>query len=262
LSHHLNNHTKHVACQTCHAPVFSKKKSTELSWDWSVLDKENASHGGHRIKKQAGRPTYFWYNGTAKHYILGDPINEAGVTEIAKPMGNMQDVSAKIYPFKPHKGKQVFDTVNRYLLPFQLWSGLAKHLNWDRAIKDAVKYTDLIFSGTYGFEETIMYQTVTHEVLPMENALSCSQCHASLAKPGNDCSICHQKRNDVDFGNLVSKGIDFESMVDGGIPVEELVGKTDYLDFKSLGYKGDPIVTGGRFTKLPLLRETKSASNR
>ena len=252
LSHHLNKHTKHIACQTCHIPVYSKKKATEISWDWSVINKENANHGGHRVKKQAGQPTYFWYNGTAKHYVLGDPINENGVTEIAKPMGSREDASAKIYPFKPHKGKQVFDTVNRYLLTFQLWSGLAKHLDWDRAIKHSEPYSGLEFSGKYGFEETIMYQTVTHEVLPKEEALSCRQCHTSLAKPGKDCSMCHQAREGVDFKKLVSKGVDFENMLKEGMPVNELVGKTDYLNFKALGYDGDPIKTGGRFEKLPL----------
>jgi hypothetical protein len=29
-----------------------------------------------------------------------------------------------------------------------------------------------------------------------------------------------------------------------------LGAKSDYIDFKALGYKGDPIETGGRFTKL------------
>jgi hypothetical protein len=27
---------------------------------------------------------------------------------------------------------------------------------------------------------------------------------------------------------------------------------TDYIDFKGLGYKGDPIIHGGRFKKLPM----------
>jgi hypothetical protein len=27
---------------------------------------------------------------------------------------------------------------------------------------------------------------------------------------------------------------------------------TDYINFKSLGYEGDPIIHGGRFKKLPM----------
>jgi len=34
--------------------------------------------------------------------------------------------------------------------------------------------------------------------------------------------------------------------------VEELIGKTNYIDYKALGYEGDPIEIGGRFDKLGL----------
>ena len=252
LSHHLNKHTGHIACQTCHIPVYSKMKATEISWDWSQLNEENANHGGERVKKQAGRPSYFWYNGTSKHYLMGDLINETGVTEIAKPMGSKDDISARIYPFKPHTGRQVFDVKNRYLLPFHLWSGLAIHKDWDKAIRYATQFSGLDYSGEYGFEDTIMYQTVTHEVLPMDEALSCDKCHTTFSRSGKDCSMCHQPRAGVDFKSLVSKGVDFNKMLEEKVPVQELVGKSDYIDFKSLGYRGDPIETGGRFTRLPL----------
>lgn|GEM_PF-2710324 len=33
--------------------------------------------------------------------------------------------------------------------------------------------------------------------------------------------------------------------------MHKLIGKTDYLNFKALGYKSDPIVYGGRPKKLP-----------
>ena len=257
LSHHLNKHTDNVACQACHIPVFSKSMSTEILWNWALMDQHDEElHHGKRVRTQAGQPTYMWYNGTAKNYVLGDLINENGPTYIAKPMGNFHDPSARIYPFKPHKGEQVYDVVNRYLLPFQLWQGVAVHYDWDRAIRDGIKSTDLEYSGKYGFEETLMYQTITHEVLPKERALSCDQCHTSLAATGSDCSKCHQPREGVDFKALVSRGIDFKQLSSEGIPVKELIGKSDYINFKALGYKGDPIETGGRFSKLPLTEKT------
>lgn len=37
-----------------------------------------------------------------------------------------------------------------------------------------------------------------------------------------------------------------------GRDVPHLIGTTDYIDFKALGCKGDPILHGGRFKKLPL----------
>jgi hypothetical protein len=56
----------------------------------------------------------------------------------------------------------------------------------------------------------------------------------------------------VDFRKLASMGTDFEFMKSRGRDVYGLVGQTDYLDFAALGYKGDPIIHGGRFKKLPL----------
>jgi hypothetical protein len=41
-------------------------------------------------------------------------------------------------------------------------------------------------------------------------------------------------------------------MASKGRDVSDLVGTTDYIDFKALGYKGDPIIFGGRFKKLPM----------
>ena len=63
---------------------------------------------------------------------------------------------------------------------------------------------------------------------------------------------CHQDRRDVEFQKLSSWGTDFERMKEMGRDVGNLIGATDYIDFRALGYKGDPILYGGRFKKLPL----------
>lgn len=56
----------------------------------------------------------------------------------------------------------------------------------------------------------------------------------------------------MDFKTLSSSGTDFSWMKARGRDVSALIGKTDYIDFKALGYRGDPILTGGRFKRLPL----------
>lgn len=59
----------------------------------------------------------------------------------------------------------------------------------------------------------------------------------------------------VSFGSpkkIAQKGTDFSYMASKGRDVSHLIGKTDYIDFKGLGYKGDPIIHGGRFKKLPM----------
>jgi hypothetical protein len=56
----------------------------------------------------------------------------------------------------------------------------------------------------------------------------------------------------VSFKDLVHKGVDFKFLAERGWDVEELIGKTNYIDYKALGYEGDPIEIGGRFDKLGL----------
>ena len=256
VSHHLNKHSQHVACQTCHIPVFSKLKPTEIYWDWSTAGEHSEHHHGTKVKKQAGKPNYLWYNGTARRYVLGDPINENGITELTTPMGEKKDPSSRIYPFKPHGGKQISDKHNKFLLPAQLWSGYTTHWDWNKAIKDAMKTTDLTYSGEYEFVETLMHFPLTHEVLPKEQALSCVNCHSAFKK--TDCGKCHQENSEFDYKSMVKKGINFKKLAKDNLPVKELIGATDYVNFKALGYPGDPIDTGlGRFTKLPMEFKTK-----
>jgi hypothetical protein len=56
----------------------------------------------------------------------------------------------------------------------------------------------------------------------------------------------------VDFKALASAGVDFKQLYYKGRDVLDLVNSTDYIGFENLGYKGDPILVGGRFKRLPL----------
>jgi hypothetical protein len=226
-------------CQDCNLPkdkygkpIYAKKKGT---YKW----------------KEAVKPTYRWYSGTVKRHILGDRINQNGVTELTQPVGDFNDPASRIYPFKVHKGKQISDAVYKYLIAPQLWEGYWKHWDWDKAARDGMKSAGLAYSGKYEFVETSMFWGLTHEVAPKEQALSCAECHASLAK-ATYCGKCHQERPDVSFKDLVHKGINFKSLAQKGRDVVELIGKTNYIDYKALGYEGDPIEIGGRFDKLGL----------
>ncbi|MBW1980909.1 MAG: class III cytochrome C, partial [Deltaproteobacteria bacterium] len=262
-AYHLNRHSKHVACQTCHIPVYSKCKPTKVYWDWSTAGKDLPHHkdkyGMPTFKKKKGsfkwqeaaKPSYFWYNGTVKRYILGDRINANGVTQLTKPVGDISDPASRIYPFKIHRGRQISDAVNKYLIAPQLWKGFWKHWDWDRAARNGMRYAGLDYSGKYEFVDTVMYWGLTHEVVPKERALSCAQCHPTLARAPY-CARCHKPEPGVDFKKLATQGMDFKLLLEKGRDVAALVGQTDYLNFKALGYAGDPIETGGRFRKLPL----------
>lgn len=291
LDFHLNKHTEAVACNTCHSPVYSKCKATKTWWDWSeagdtsrepVKDKYGMEDynwmKGSFEWKEAKKPVYAWYNGYMERLLLGDAIapeamgfapgenlsaeerRSLPVTNITAPVGSMRDPASKIFPFKLMDGIQPADAKHNYLLVPHLYptspddkSAYWKNLDWQKAFVDGMKAAGLPYSGEYAWVRTNMYWGIKHEVMPKEMALSCVQCHESL-KGEKTCDRCHQDRRDVDFKKLTASGTDFGKMLSQGRDVAELVGVTDYIDFKALGYKSDPILSGGRFTKLPLGR--------
>jgi octaheme c-type cytochrome (tetrathionate reductase family) len=253
--HHLNKHTAHLACQTCHIPVFGKGNPTKVHWDWSTAGQDkpaakdakglptyNKKKGSFQWAESA-KPDYLWYNGTVKRHLLGDRIDPKGVTELTKPVGSHDDPTARIYPFKVHRGRQIADAVNRYLIAPKLWGGYWKHWDWDKAAKEGMAQAGLAYSGKYEFVDTVMYWGLTHEVTPADQALSCAACHKALTKdPG--CLRCHQAAPGAEPEKPWAKE-----------------KRRDYLDFKALGYPGDPLETGGRFRSMPLKMagQTKTA---
>ena len=166
-------------------------------------------------------------------------------------MGNSRDSASRIYPFKKHSGRQISDAVYKYLIAPKLWKGYWKDWDWDKAAAAGMKAAGLEYSGSTEFVDTVMYWGLTHEVMPKEQALSCAQCHPSLSKAPS-CGKCHQDKDGVDFNILANKGIDFKTLMKTNEDVAELIGQSDYIDFKSLGYAGDPVETGGRFKRLTL----------
>jgi octaheme c-type cytochrome (tetrathionate reductase family) len=255
LNVHLNKHADHVACQTCHIPLYSKGFKTIIRRDWSGTvnkntQKENFEIEGEReLNNRFGylssesdiKPEYHWYNGTVKRYLIGDPIKNE-ITELNKPVGNIKDHNSKIFPFKVVTGKQISDAVYKVLIPARLKGGYWDHGDWNRAAEQGMGVAGMPFSGEYEFIETVFFYGVNHEVLPKEQALSCTHCHSSL-NTEDSCLKCHKAPENLDLSNLISRGINFKKY--------NRVGNiTDYIDFKKLGYEGDPIETGGRFKRL------------
>lgn len=266
LTHHLNRHSEHIACTTCHNPIYAKCGPVKTFWDWSTAgDKSRKSkkdkHGmpdymwetGEQIWQENVKPVYAWYNGKVRRHLLGDKVNEEGVTVLTEPAGHIKDLNSKIYPFKVMGGRQAADAQHNYLLVPHLSGpdGYWETLDWEKAFAHGMDAAGLPFSGQYKWVETIMYLSLNHEVLPKKFALSCVQCHASL-KTERSCGRCHRDKREVDFKELAFSNIDFKFLHTKEHDVHEWVESTNYLDFEQLGYKGDPIIFGGRFKQLPL----------
>jgi len=272
LDHHLNKHCENIDCNTCHSPVYAKCKPTKVSWDWSQAgDKQRKAkkdkYGmpdydwkkGEFKWKESAKPVYRWFGGFTKRVFIGDRIDlNAPETALTEPVGSVKDPSSKIAPFKLMQGIQPVDAKNEYFLIPHLFprdkedkTAYWKHRDWQKAFTDGMQAAGLPYSGEYKWVKTTMYWGLNHEVMPANMALSCVQCHASL-KAERTCNRCHQDSREVDFEKIAHKGTDFSYMVSKGRDVSHLIGSTDYIDFKALGYKGDPIVPGGRFKKFPM----------
>lgn len=184
----INDHLGTVACQTCHIPEGALRDATKMDWDWSTAgdpDREEDPHEYLRIKgsfiyESEFVPEYYWYNGTATHYILGDPINPDGTTNINDPLGDINDPTAMIWPFKVHSARQPYDVVNEILLVPQTVGeeGFWTTFNWELALQNGSEATGLPYSGEFGFTDTDMYWPQTHMVQPVENVLQCTDCHS------------------------------------------------------------------------------------
>lgn len=207
----LNMHAKTVACQTCHIPAMALKDPTKVSWDWSTSGKDIGDDHftylkikGSFVYEKNVQPTYMWFNGNLDYrYLLGDKIDPTQPTYIDKPAGNINDPTARIFPFKLHVSNQPYDTgYNTLLAPITAGpNGYWTTFDWNDAFKLAEERMGLKYSGNYGFAETYMYWPTTHMVQPKENALQCADCHAENSR----------------------------------------------MDWKALGYQGDPMQWGGRF---------------
>ena len=212
----LNDHTDKVSCQTCHIPAFARKNPTKMEWDWSkagklkngkpYVEEDNEMHR-HRYMSKKGLftwkknvvPEYFWFNGSMEYTLLTDKIDPSKPVNLNRVMGDKDDPKSRIYPFKVHKAKQPFDVKNNTMLAVHLFGNDStsywKNFHWGNAIKTAMDYLELPYSGEYGFIETNYHFPTTHMVAPRKKALGCTDCHAEngrLAKlsgfymPGRD----------------------------------------------------------------------------
>ena len=276
LDHHLNMHCSTIDCNTCHSPVYAKCSPTKIWWDWSKAGDKNRKPKmiklgnskalpDYHVKKgefkwgRAVKPDYAWFNGKTKRIILGDSVDmRADVIQLTSPVGLRADPSARITPFKIMKGMQAFDARHHTLLIPHLFprdskdtTAYWKNYDWDKSFADGMQAAKLPYSGEWQWKETWTYWRVEHEVMPASMALSCVQCHSSLGEE-KTCNRCHQDNRHINFKELAHKTTDFTFLKDKRDDVEQLQHSSDYIDFKALGYKGDPIIYGGRFKKLPL----------
>jgi octaheme c-type cytochrome (tetrathionate reductase family) len=194
-SANLNKHVKAIACETCHIPEFARVIPTKNWWDWSAAGEDRPEskdeYGMEIYSKIKGEfiwsknviPTYKWYNGQAKYYQFGDQIDPSKPVPLNELIGNINDPTSKISPFKVMQGKQIYDSKNNYLIVPKLFGdgGYWKTFDWNLAAEKGMKEIELDYSGEYGFVETEMYWPINHMVASKDKALKCTNCHGKNA---------------------------------------------------------------------------------
>jgi len=213
----INQHTTTVACQTCHIPEVATRGTTKTHWDWSQAG-NNARQEDKHYKKMKGEfqfaqdlvPTYLWYSGTAQRYLYGDKIAEQGATDLNLPHGAIGNVNAVIFPFKVHIAQQIYDRQYRHLLQPKTYGEQGYWSTFDW--DSAVRQ---------GSELTGLAYSGSYDFT--ETRMYWPQTH--MVQPASQALQCHDCHN------------------------ENSSDKTGRLDWKALGYSGDPIRWGSRPTE-------------
>jgi octaheme c-type cytochrome (tetrathionate reductase family) len=241
LSRHLDDHARAVACETCHVPSIAHLAPTLRRRDYSQAGQDRPptldQYGMPSYDKRSGTltwgknvvPVYLWYDGTRTASLAGDTIDPSAPVILNAPVGEKRNPAARIFPFQEHAAVQPYDIGNKTLAMPRLLDGYWQHFDWAKAIDTGMKQVGLAFSGQYGFVETRAYSSVHHEVVPAKQALGCTDCHSSEAVT---CTRCHRG----------ARGMDLPQHRRAVYP--EVKGR---IDFKALGYPGDPAMVGGRF---------------
>jgi Ni/Fe-hydrogenase subunit HybB-like protein len=241
IAGHIDDHVKAIACETCHIPQFARSHPTQLSVDFSTAGKDGVApklqfnrptydkRYGTRTWGQDVVPVYRWFDGTRQTYLLGDKIDPSKPVVLNAPLGEKQNIQARIYPFKVHQAVQPYDAERNILAAVKFEDGLWKDYDWTKAVADGMAAVGQSFSGKVGFVKTEMYSSVHHEVAPAKESLGCADCHAAR---NVTCVRCHTNAAGMNQPEHTKK---------------VYPGTSDRFDFKALGYEGDPAVTGGRF---------------
>lgn len=183
----INAHLAALACQTCHIGTYARKVPTKTNWDWSKAGDPSRAEDPHHYLKIKGEflygsnlvPEYGWFDRSVERYLLGDTIDSTQVTDLNRPRGDIRDTTARIWPFKVHRGLLPYDRRYATLLPPVTAGagGFWHDFDWNRALALGARASHLRYSGSYGWARTAMYWPLSHGVQPKEKALKCTDCH-------------------------------------------------------------------------------------
>ncbi len=225
-------HFGRVACQVCHIKTYARNASdtaaneaTELARDWRAPEWSTSLNRWEPtiVKYNNLKPEYRFWTGNSWGYSLNDPATldpATGRYQTSRPVGDIQ--TGKLYPFKYKTSVQPYATgLNKLIaLDTAVYFSTA---NPDLAATSGLTNMGYSSSESYAWVEDDTFQLITHEVMPTEQALTCTQCHTSSATqmnlpnlgyvlkaaPTTVCIQCHSYKdpNTMSYTDLHNKHV-------------------------------------------------------
>ncbi len=177
----LNRHAARVYCTSCHVPSFAREEPTDMVRDWSKASyNTEADRYTATISLQKDvTPVYAWFNGTSVATLANEPVrvDRTGRVVMMAPVGTRRDPSARIYPFKLHRGRMPVMTGRGWIIPMLVEEFFADG-NIDAAVRNASREFYGITDPAYTWEDTVRYMGIFHGVPPAARAVPCLGCHS------------------------------------------------------------------------------------
>lgn len=233
----ISRHLARVACQTCHIGTYARNASdtvateateTHRSWATGHLLPTGVFHPEGRFANNL-TPEYRFWNGSAQGYSLYDQATfdpERGTYPITRPLGAIDDAESKLFPFKYKTAEQPYIPRSNQLLALNT-SIFFVQGQLDPAVRSGLVNMGFPENEPYTMVLTDTFQTLNHEVMPRNQALSCTDCHGSATRMdlkamgyalkntmSKVCSQCHsfKSKSTPDFFRIHTKHVSTEKL--------------------------------------------------
>ncbi|MDD4880754.1 MAG: tetrathionate reductase family octaheme c-type cytochrome [Gallionellaceae bacterium] len=210
-------HLKSVACQTCHIPAIAREEPTKTTWDWSKAGQDGRKEDHYTYLKIKGEfsysanfaPTYLWFNGNNEYRYI---------------LGDPISRNGPTYINKP--AGSIKDPKAR-IFPFKVHIAKQPYDKVNGYLLQPVTsgkdgyWTHFNWDQAFKLAEPITGLAYSGQYGFTETYMYWESTHmVQAADKALQCDDCHSA-----------------------------TGKPGRLDWKALGYAGDPVKWGGR--KLP-----------
>ena len=184
----VNSHIAHVACQTCHVPVYGKV-ATEVSRDWRTAVGVTGAFKPTETKGSNLVPVYKWWNRKTNNYLMGDSAVLDPVTG-AYSMERLQgsaagDTTNKLYPFKYKVAFQPMRTQGNILIALDTSEYLGVSGSYSLAVQKGLSNMGFGATDAYTTVKTDTYQLLNHTIADAQSTggvLGCADCHENTAR--------------------------------------------------------------------------------